>query len=47
MRYARVPTVSATSTRRLALELLVAPMTRTTSTSPAMFLTAAWRFWVA
>ena len=44
---ARVPLRSATSTRRIELDELVAPITRIASTSPAIAFTAAWRFEVA
>ena len=47
IRYDGVPITVETSTSRLALELLAAPMTSSTSTAPATVFTAAWRFWVA
>ena len=47
MRYEGVPMTVDTSTSRFALELLAAPMTSRTSTSPATVLAEAWRFCVA
>src|SRR5262249_32732462 len=41
IRYARVPVDCETSTSRMELELLAAPMTSRTSTSPATVFTAA------
>src|SRR5690606_3077259 len=47
IRCACTPSRSASSRRRLELELLAEPTTSTRSALPASSLTASWRFWVA